>query len=184
MTEKKDGPHPERLIGWDGDQTSWPDYVRKVRLTWAKTPKSKRKHLGPGLAAALTGKAWDVSQEVDHKALRKTDGAKYLLTYLESKLGKTPVPDAGLHLEELFIKMRRTPGQTMAMWANKVREVYRKVQRALQRARRAQGRLSEEGKEEEKPEETFSGRYEDISGGLDSEEAEKEEILVDREIKK
>jgi hypothetical protein len=116
----------------------WPDYQRKVRLLWEGTRKRARKRLGPTLVRSLTGTAWDITQEIDHEMLRSASGARYLLDFLQERLGRTSVPDAGIRLEELLIKMRRNLGEGMASWANRVRESYRKLQRALQRVRTSQ----------------------------------------------
>ena len=95
---------------WDGELSGWPDYVRRVRLQYETTARRKRHLLGPRLALRLTGKAWEASTNIQHEMLRKSNGAKYLLLFLREKLGKTPIPDAAQRLEDLFIRLRRTPG--------------------------------------------------------------------------
>ena len=131
----RDVAYDNKDPSWNGDLAGWPTYVRKVRFHYEQTPKSKRKLLGPRLASKLTHKAWDILQSIDHEELRRPNGAKYLLLYLRERLGKTPVPDAGQKLEELFLRLRRAPGSSMATWAAQVREAYRGVQRALARTR-------------------------------------------------
>ena len=123
---------------WDGDISTFPDYVRKVRLLFEKTRRRKRKHLRPELVAQLTGKAWTITQEVNHERLTSRDGAKYLVEFLEAKLARIPVPDAGSRAEELLVKLRRPTGMSMASWCATVRESYRRLQRALKRARPAE----------------------------------------------
>lgn len=118
---------------WDGEVQGWQNYVRMVRLQYEQTPRHKRKLLGPRLALRLTHKAWDITQSISHDQLRQPNGAKYLLLYLRERLGKTPIPDAGQKLEELFLRLRRSPGTSMAAWASQLREAYRGVQRALAR---------------------------------------------------
>ena len=68
----------------------------------------------------------------------------YLLTYLKDTLGRLPVPDIGVRLESLMLRMRRLPTQSMATWAAQVRLQYRHLQIALSRVRKAKG-------EEERP---------------------------------
>lgn len=94
-------------FSWDGDPASWKDYIRKVRLAFEKTRSRKRKYLGPELVSQLAGRAWTVTQEIDHRMLARPDGARFLIEFLEQRLGKVPVPDAGTKAEELFVKMRR-----------------------------------------------------------------------------
>ena len=126
------------MASWNGEPAGWNDYARQVRLCWEKTPKHKRKLLGPELASKLTGRAWAVTPSLDHSKLGKRNGTKYLLKYLQERLCRTAVPDAGARLEDLLIRLRRPLGTAMSHWANEVLEGYRKVQRALIRARQLQ----------------------------------------------
>ena len=128
----------KEVASWNGEPTGWNDYARQVRLCWEKTAKHKRKLLGPELASKLTGRAWAVTPNLDHQKLGKRNGAKYLLKYLQDRLCRTAIPDAGARLEDLLIRMRRPLGMAMSQWANEVLEGYRKVQRALIRARQLQ----------------------------------------------
>ena len=130
---------------WNGEISSFPDYVRRVRLVFAKTRKRHRKHLGPELVSQLTGRAWVVTQEIDHGRLVKDDGARYLVEYLEERLARVPVPDAGSKAEELLVKLRRPSGMSMAAWCQTVREHYRQLQKALKRAQPLGSPASHEG---------------------------------------
>ena len=136
---------------WDGDQTTWTDYTRKVRLQYEKTEPHKRKLLAPELASRLTGRAWTVTAELDYAKLSTRSGVKYLLEFLRSRLCQTAVPDAGARLEELLIKLRRPPGMGFAQWSATLLESYRKVQRSLIRAR-ARAKPAKEEKVEPKTE--------------------------------
>ena len=126
----------EHIATWDGDASRWLDYVKRVRLQYERTEPKKRCLLGAELASRLTGKAWDItSAEVDHSRLQRADGAAYLLSFLEERLCKTPIPDVGQRLEEFFMKLRRQPGASMTEWATSLRESYRRLQRAMARQR-------------------------------------------------
>ena len=125
----------EVVVTWDGEPSTWGDYARKVRFQWEKTPRHKRSLLGPDLASRLTGRAWAVTPSLDHSLLRKRNGAKYLLRYLQERLCRTAVPDAGSRLEDLLIRMRRPLEMSMSQWANEVLENCRRLQRAMVRAR-------------------------------------------------
>ena len=120
---------------WDGDVSTFQDYVRRVRLAFSRTKKKHRKHLAAELVGQLTGRAWTVTQEISHERLVKDDGAKYLVLFLEERLARIPVPDAGSRAEELFVRLRRPAGMSMSSWCSLVRESYRQLQRALKRAR-------------------------------------------------
>ncbi|CAE7230659.1 RE1 [Symbiodinium necroappetens] len=120
---------------WDGDPAGWFDFVRRVRLLYERTARRKRRQIGPSVVAQLKDKAWTITQEIDHHKLTRRDGAVYLLEFLRDRLGRSPVPDVGIRLEELMIKLRRTPGTSMSSWATQVRQTYKRVQIALHRAR-------------------------------------------------
>ena len=137
---QEDNRHSEDMMqsqvpGWDGSPGTWLDYVRRVRLEWMKTPEKKRSLLGASLASRLTARAWEVSTELDAGRLQERNGAAYLLDFLEAKLGRTPVPDLGSRLEDLFIRTKRSPGQSMAQWSVELRDAYKRLQRAVARAR-------------------------------------------------
>ena len=149
----------EIFVTWDGDPASWPDYTRKVRFQFEKTPRKKRHLLGAELASRLSGRAWSVTHELDHVKLGKRNGAKYLLKYLQERLCRTAVPDAGARLEDLLIRLRRPYGMTMSQWANEVQEAYRKVQRALVRARQ-QAQARKGGSAPTSPQKSSSARSE------------------------
>ena len=102
------------------------------------TPPHKRKRLGPDLASRLTGRAWSIIPALDHEKLAKKNGTKYLLKFLQQRLCRTAVPDAGARLEDLLIRLKRPLGMPMSQWSNEVMEAYRRVQRALIRARQQQ----------------------------------------------
>ena len=63
--------------------------------------------------------------------LCKSTGPRYLLRFLEERLLKTPINDLGLRLEDMFVKLRRSPGVGMSQWAMQVRECYRMLKRSL-----------------------------------------------------
>ena len=119
---------------WNGDVSTFQDYVRRVRLAFSRAKKKHRKHLAADLVSQLTGRAWTITQEISHERLVKEDGAKYLVQFLESHLARVPVPDAGAKAEELLVKLRRPFGMSMSTWCATVREHYRQLQRALKRA--------------------------------------------------
>ena len=126
------------VASWDGEPSTWGDYARKARLCWEMTPKHKRRLLGADLASRLTGRAWAVTPALDHAKLSKKNGTKYLLKFLQERLCRTAVPDAGARLEDLLIRLRRPLGMPMSQWANELQEAYRRVQRAMIRARQLQ----------------------------------------------
>lgn len=129
----------DQIVTWDGNPTSWQEYVKRVRLQYERTEYRKRGLLGAELASRLTGRAWDVaSSQLDHSKLQRADGAAYLLHFLEDRLCKAPIPDTGQRLEEFFMKIRRAPGSSMAEWASQLRESYRRLQRAMARQRKDQ----------------------------------------------
>ncbi|CAE7873572.1 unnamed protein product [Symbiodinium microadriaticum] len=138
-------------VSWDGAPEGWPDFVRRVRLIFERTKRSRRHLLAPEIVTNLTGRAWNITQDIDHAALVRRNGTIYLLEFLRDRLGKNPVPDVGLRLEELVIRLKRPPGMAMVTWSSNVRQVYRRVQIALARARKDKKVSSESPAEDSKP---------------------------------
>ena len=127
----------DQIVTWDGNPATWTEYVKRVRFQYEKTEPRKRRLLGAELASRLTNRAWEVTAaEIDHVQLQRSDGAAYLLKFLEEKLCKAPIPDTGQRLEDMLIRLRRTPGSSMTEGATQVRETYRRLQRAMARQRR------------------------------------------------
>ena len=142
----------EHIATWDGNPTTWLEYVKRVRLQYERTEYKKKHLLGAELTSRLTGRAWDVaSADVDHGLLQRPDGAAYLLKFLEERLCKAPVPDTGQRLEDFFIRLRRSPGASMTEWSTQLREAYRRLQRAMARQRKDMQVRSEQGKKHLEP---------------------------------
>ena len=87
--------------------------------------------------AQLSGRAWNITQDLDHSALVHCNGTIYLLEFLRDRLGKTPVPDVGLRLEELVIRLKRPAGMSKATWSSNVRQLCRKDRRRTPAMRRS-----------------------------------------------
>ena len=92
---------------WDGDPASYPDFMRRVRLSFERTPRKRRHLLGPEVIGQLTGRAWIITQGLDHRLLVRRNGVIYLLEYLRDRLGRTPVPDVGHHYRQLQVALGR-----------------------------------------------------------------------------
>ena len=139
MATNDHGDHRIRC-GWDGDPATYPDFMRRVRLSFERTPRKKRHLLGPEVVAQLSGRAWIITQHLDHRRLVRRNGVIYLLEFLHERLGRTPVPDVGTRLETLILRLRRPTGQSMSTWSSQLRYHYRQLQVALGRVRKDQER--------------------------------------------
>ena len=139
----QDPPDQRIRCHWDGDPATYPDFMRRVRLSFERTPRKKRHLLGPEVVASLSGRAWIITQDLDHRLLVRRNGVIYLLEYLQERLGKTPVPDVGSRLEALILRIRRPAGQSMSTWSSQLRHHYRQLQVALGRVRKEQEKRDE-----------------------------------------
>ena len=90
---------------WDGDWAKWQDYHQlRVEL---KADGMKQEHLpllGPCLASNLTGWAFEAIVEINRTELKKENGHKYLLSFLEKTRGKEKIDLLGEALQEFFVK--------------------------------------------------------------------------------
>jgi hypothetical protein len=89
-----------KIPTWNGDRTTFSDYVLRVELRADATKKDDRFLLGPRLAGNLTGRAFDALGEVNREELRKEAGWKYLLDFLER--GKEKIDVLGDLFAEFF----------------------------------------------------------------------------------
>ena len=78
----KDGVD-QKYPTWSGDWSEWQDYVLRCELKADGLKKEDRELLGPRLASNLTGRAFDSLSEIDREKLKKEDGYKYLIQFLE-----------------------------------------------------------------------------------------------------
>ncbi|CAE7347134.1 RE1 [Symbiodinium sp. KB8] len=131
---------------WDGEPSTWMDFARRVRLAFERTARRKRHLLGPEVVSQLSGRAWTITQDIEHARLVRRDGVIYLLTFLREHLGRLPIPDIGLRLEALLLRTRRQQGQSMATWSSSLRQQYRLLQIALVRVRGSENPRSKDGK--------------------------------------
>eukprot|EP00439_Symbiodinium_sp_Y106_P000212 s7495_g1.t1 len=135
LTKEPECLQLESSFFWRATKSLRLDYTRRVRLAFERTPRRKRHVLAPEMVSQLHGRAWWTTQDIDHAQLIRRNGAIYLLSCLRECLGRLPVPDIGVRLEALMLKLRRSPGQTMATWASNRRQQYRLLQVALSRVR-------------------------------------------------
>ena len=146
MAQETKEDYSRLRCAWDGEPSSWPDFSRRVRLAFERTSRRKRHLLGPEVVSQLTGRAWTITQDLDHARLVRRDGVIYLLAFLREHLGRLPIPDIGLRLESLLLRTRRQPGQSMATWSSSLRQQYRLLQIALVRVRGSEAYSSKDGK--------------------------------------
>ena len=136
---------PSLRCTWDGEPSTWNDFCRTVRLSFEQTLRRKRHLLAPRIVSELTGRAWAITGDLSHRELCRRDGVIYLLQYLKESLGRLPVPDIGVRLEALMLRLRRSPAQSMATWAAHLRLQYRHLQVALSQVRTKAGDKSKNG---------------------------------------
>ena len=134
MARERDRDEPS-VPSWDGEVSSWPEYSRRVRLSFAQTPVHKRYTVAPKLVLKLRGRAWEAAANIDHSRLTQNTGTQYLLQFLKDRLGRLPIPDIGQNLDDLFVRAKRQPGTDLVSWCNQIRETYKRLQRSLAKTR-------------------------------------------------
>ncbi|CAE7435688.1 unnamed protein product [Symbiodinium sp. CCMP2592] len=135
MSTAEHKPDAYVRCSWNGEAARWNDFTRRVRLALEQTPRKRRHLLGPQIVSQLTDRAWSITGNIDHRQLCRRDKVVYLLQYLKEALGRLPVPDIGVRLESLILRLKRQPHQSMATWAAHLRQQYRHLQVALNRVR-------------------------------------------------
>ena len=74
-------------ISWDGGPQGWPGFVRRVRLIFEKTKRNRHHHSVPEIVAQLTGRAWHITEDLDHKSLVRRNRTIYCTYWSFSKIG-------------------------------------------------------------------------------------------------
>ncbi len=125
-----------KLPSWNGEWTRWSDYQLRVGLKADGTKEEDLVLLAPRLAANLTGRAFDAIAEIDREKLKKKDGFKYLLEYLEKSRGKEKVDILGDAFQEFFVKRDcyRKDGEEMADYEPRFRALIRRLEKAVAEA--------------------------------------------------
>ena len=123
-----------RLPHWSGDWSTFKAYELKVGLEIDATKTEELVLLGPRLAKNLRGKAWEYVEEVNREALKKEDGAQYLLKYLKSQRGRDRVDLLGDALTELFGKSEvvRKEGEEFVDYLPRYRQFVKAIDVAFQ----------------------------------------------------
>ena len=126
-----------RLPSWTGDWSTFKAYELKVGLEVDATKEEDLVLLGPRLAKNLGGKAWEYVEEVDREALKKKDGAQYLLKYLKAQRGRDRVDLLGDALTELFGKaeVQRKEGEEFVDYLPRYRQFVKAIDVAFQELR-------------------------------------------------
>ena len=87
--------------------------------------------LGPRLASNLTGRAFDAIAEIDRSQLKKPEGWKYLLQFLEKTRGEEKVDLLGDTFQDFFIKKETyRKGEEPADYEPRFRALIRRLEKA------------------------------------------------------
>lgn len=133
MAGKDEGIHA-RLPWWNGDWSTFTDYTFRVELRADSTKKDELCLLGPKLAYNLTGKAFDSLTEINREELKKENGWRYLITFLEKRRGKDKVDVLGDLFQEFFLQKssHRREGEDLADYEARFRQLVRRLEKAMQ----------------------------------------------------
>jgi len=132
-TDKDQDGIDHKIPTWNGDWTTFSDYVLRVELRADATKKDDKFLLGPRLAGNLTGRAFDALGEVNREELRKEGGWKYLLEFLESKRGEEKIDVLGDLFTEFFVKKEshRKDGEDLTDYEPRFRQLVRRLDKAV-----------------------------------------------------
>lgn len=72
MTTATDDVNP-RLPTWSGDWTQFRAFEQRVSLEVDATKSDEKKLLGPRLAKNLTGKAWEMIEDIEKNFVKKQE---------------------------------------------------------------------------------------------------------------
>ena len=118
---------------WDGDWSKWTDYLLRVELRADGMKEEERTYLGPRLASNLSGRAFDSLAEVSREELRKPEGWRYLMKFLEGTRGKEKVDLLGDAFHDFFIKKEvyRREGEELGEYEHRFKLLQRRLDKAV-----------------------------------------------------
>lgn len=130
---------------WNGDWSSFVDYTFRVELHADGLRDDDLAVLGPRLASNLTGRAFDSITDINRDKLKKKDGWKYLIQYLEKTRGKQKVDLLGDSFSEFFMSktMYRKENEELVDYEPRFRSMIRRLEKAL-RDSGAEGKVPSE----------------------------------------
>ncbi|CAE7221517.1 Faim2 [Symbiodinium microadriaticum] len=118
---------------WDGDPTSFSEFVESARLYEQGTAPHKRAQVAPRIAAELTGSARRFITGQPPDWLSFHGGVERLLDRLREGLGRPKVSEVTEHLNKLFKYSRRKAGESVNEYVARRSETYLRAQQAMSR---------------------------------------------------
>ena len=130
---------------WDGDWAKWQDYQLRVELKADGMKQEDLPLLGPRLASNLTGRAFEAIVEINRTELKKENGHKYLLSFLEKTHGKEKIDLLGEALQEFFVKkdVYRRDFEELSDYEPRFKAMIRRLDKALKESG-AEGKMPSE----------------------------------------
>ena len=118
---------------WDGEWSKWTDYLLRVELRTDGMKEDERTYLGPRLASNLTGRAFDSLAEINRDELRKPEGWRYLVKFLEGTRGKEKVDLLGDAFHDFFIKKEvyRRENEELGEYEHRFKLLQRRLDKAV-----------------------------------------------------
>jgi len=131
--------------GWDGDASTFQEYVEAAELYEQSVAYHKRGQVAPRLIAELQGSARRlvVGQPADWVSYN--GGVARLLDHLREGLGQPRIPELTDHLLKFFKHSHRRQGESINSYVARKTEIYLRAQQAMKRL----GPLHQKAKETE-----------------------------------
>ena len=125
----------EDVPTWDGDPSSFEQFVTSCKWFEASLKDTEKKLAAPKIWQRLSGSAKSVVRHLDPTEFGSAEGLQRLLDVLrKSPLQRLPVPDSFQRLER-WTSMRRSPQESIAQLLVREEELFVELQQSLQRAR-------------------------------------------------
>ena len=102
---------PDKFIGkiptWDGESSKFEEFKQKVKWHILGTKKSERSLVTARIAGSLTGKAWQILEDLPEERKEEivaSEDADILVEFLKESLMDSAVPEAGRWVREYLYK--------------------------------------------------------------------------------
>lgn len=131
-TEKPD--KAQRIPTWDGEPSKFDEFKQRVRLHVLGTRQNERALITARIAGSLTGKAWQIVEDLPEERKEEmlcTGTCDLLLEFLKESLMDSAVPEAGRFVREYLYKFRRAKSESMKLYVQRHRTLLGKLEKSM-----------------------------------------------------
>jgi len=141
MSHNEKPDKAQRIPTWDGEPSKFDEFKQRVRLHVLGTRQNERALITARIAGSLTGKAWQIVEDLPEEKKEEmlcTGTCDLLLEFLKESLMDSAVPEAGRFVREYLYKFRRAKSESMKLYVQRHRTLLGKLEKAMRLVEQSQ----------------------------------------------